>query len=106
VLKDGFLYGLSERGNYFCINAKTGEATWTDTVRRQNFGAILDAGSVLLGLTQDGTLSVFQPNDKAYTEIAGIKVADTQTYAHPVLAGQRLFVRDQDSVMLWLITVP
>jgi len=42
-------------------------------------------------------------NEKAYTEIASIEVADTQTYAHPVLAGNRLFVRDQDSLTLWLI---
>jgi outer membrane protein assembly factor BamB len=103
VLKDGFLYGLSDRGNFFCINAKTGETAWTDTVRRANFGAILDVGPVLLGLTQNGTLSVFQPSDKAYTEIASIKVADTQTYAHPVLSGNRIFVRDQDSVTLWLV---
>jgi outer membrane protein assembly factor BamB len=106
VLKDGFLYGLSDRGNFFCINAKTGETAWLDTVRRQNFGAILDVGSVLLGLTQNGTLSVFQPSDKAYTEIASIKVAETQTYAHPVLAGKRIFVRDQDSVTLWMIESP
>jgi len=103
VLKDGFLYGLSDRGNFFCLNARTGETAWMDTVRRQNFGAILDAGSVIMGLTQDGTLSVFNPSDKAYTQIAGIKVADTQTYAHPVLAGNRIFVRDLDSVALWMI---
>jgi outer membrane protein assembly factor BamB len=103
VLKDGFLYGLSDRGNFFCLNARTGETAWMDTMRRQNFGAILDAGSVILGLTQDGTLSVFRPSDKAYTQIAGIKVADTQTYAHPVLAGNRIFVRDLDSVTLWMI---
>jgi outer membrane protein assembly factor BamB len=103
VLKEGFLYGLSDRGYFFCIDAKTGETAWTDTVRRQNFGAILDAGPVLLGLTNNGTLSVFQPTDKAYTEIASIKVADTQTYAHPVLAGNRIFVRDQDSLILWMV---
>jgi outer membrane protein assembly factor BamB len=103
MLKDGFLYGVSERGNFFCINAKTGETAWTDTVRRGNYGAMLDVGPVLICLTQDGTLSVLQPNDKAYTEVASIKVADTQTYAHPILAGKRIFVRDQDSVILWML---
>ena len=103
VLKDGFLYGLSDRGYYFCINAKTGETAWTDTTRRGQFGAILDAGAVLMGLTQDGTLTVFQPGSQAFTQIAAIKVADTQTYAHPIVAGNRFFVRDQDSMILWLI---
>jgi outer membrane protein assembly factor BamB len=103
VLKNGFLYGLSDRGNYFCINAKTGETAWTDTERHGNFGAILDAGSVLIGLTQDGTMQVFQPGEKAFTSVASIKVGETQTYAHPILAGNRIFVRDQDSLILWLI---
>ncbi|MBP1595708.1 MAG: hypothetical protein H6Q05_1085 [Acidobacteria bacterium] len=103
VLKDGFLYGLSDRGYYFCINAGTGQTAWTDTTRRGQFGAILDAGAVLMGLTQDGTLTVFQSNSQAFTQIAAIKVADTQTYAHPIVAGNRFFVRDQDSMILWLI---
>jgi len=103
VLKNGFLFGLSDRGNYFCISANTGETAWTDTVRRGQFAAILDAGPVLMGLTQDGTLTVYQPDSQSFTQIAAIKVAETQTYAHPILSGNRLFVRDQDSMILWLI---
>jgi len=101
VLKNGFLYGLSDRGNYFCINASTGETAWTDTERRRNYCAILDAGTVLLGLTQDGTLTVFQPDPKAFTRVAAIKVSETPTYAHPILAGNRILVRDQDSLILY-----
>jgi hypothetical protein len=61
------------------------------------------AGSVLLGLTQDGTMTVFQPNEKAFTEVAAIKVVETQSYAHPILAGRRIFVRDPDSVILFAL---
>jgi outer membrane protein assembly factor BamB len=103
VLKDGFLYGLSDNGMYFCLNAATGEATWTDSVRRRNYCAIEDVGPVLIGLTQDGTMTVFQPDEKAFTQVAAIKVDETQTYAHPILAGKRIFVRDVDSLILWVI---
>jgi len=103
VLKDGLLFGLSDKGNLFCINAKMGEAAWTDTTGRKNFGTLLDAGSCLMALTQNSQLTVFQPSDKAYTEVASIKVADKQTYAHPIVAGKRIVVRDQDSVTLWTI---
>jgi outer membrane protein assembly factor BamB len=103
VLKNGFLYGLSDNGMYFCINAATGETAWTDTERRRNFCSIVDAGSVLIGLTQDGTMTVFQPNEKAFTQVAAIKVVETQSYAHPILAGKRIFVRDPDSLILWII---
>jgi outer membrane protein assembly factor BamB len=103
VLKDGFLYGLSEKGFLFCLNAKTGETAWADTTSRRNFGEIVDGGSCLLALPQNSQMIVFQPNDKAYTEVASIKVADKGTYAFPVLAGKRIFVRDQDSVILWTL---
>jgi len=103
VLKNGYLYGLSDNGMYFCINAVTGETAWTDTERRRNFCAIVDAGPVLIGLTQDGTMTVFEPNEKAFTKVAAIKVVETQSYAHPILAGKRIFVRDPDSLMLLVI---
>ena len=104
VLKDGLVFGLSQRGRFFCLNARTGQTAWVEsTGGRGDFGSILDAGSVLLGLTATSQLTVFQPSDKEYTELASIKVADTQTYAHPVVAGNRLFVKDQDSVTLWTI---
>ena len=67
------------------------------------FGSIVDAGSVLLALTPASELIVFQPSDKEYTELARLKVAATPTYAHPVVAGNRIFVKDQDSVTLWTI---
>jgi outer membrane protein assembly factor BamB len=100
VLKNGFLFGLSNRGNLFCLNAQTGEAAWTDTASRGNFGAMLDAGSVILALPKNGELIAFKPSDKGYEEAAKIKVADTETYAYPVIAGNRVFVKDKDSVAL------
>ncbi len=104
VLKSGLIFGLSQRGNFFCLDAKTGKTDWTDsTGGRGQFGSVVDAGSVLLGLTAKSTLIAFEPTDKEYTELASIKVANTQTYAYPVLAGNRLFIKDQDSLTLWTI---
>jgi hypothetical protein len=70
---------------------------------RGGFGAIVDAGPVLLALTPKSELVVFQPGEKAYAEVARIKVADSPTYAYPVLSGNRLFIKDQDSVALLAI---
>jgi len=103
VLKDGLLFGLSDKGNLFCINAKTGEADWTDTNRLSNFGAILDAGSCLLALPEKTELIVFKPDGKEFGEITKYKVADTPIYAHPIIAGKRVFVKDQESVALWML---
>jgi len=104
ILDNGFLYGLTGgRGNLYCISAKDGKTAWTDTTARGQFGSIVDAGSFLLLLTQDAQLIVFQPSEKAFTQVADIKVAEGETYAHPILSGKRIFVRDADSVTLWTI---
>lgn len=104
VLKDGLLFGLSDKGSFFCLNAKTGEAAWTDIVtRRDNFGSILDAGSVLVALPSSAELIAFKAGDKQYDELARIKLSDTPIYAHPVLAGKRVFVKDSETLTLWTV---
>jgi len=103
VLKDGLLFGLSNRGNLFCINAQTGQTVWTDTNSHGNFGAILDVGSCLLVLPEKSGLTVFKPDGKEYTQLAQYKVADTPTYAHPIIAGNRIFVKDQESLTMWIV---
>ena len=67
------------------------------------YGSIVDAGSVLLALTPASQLVVFEPSGKEFKELARIKVADTPTYAYPVVSGNRIFVKDQNSVTLWTV---
>ncbi len=128
VLKNGSLFGLTAGNEFFCLKIQDGGTAWTAPStppaagtegegagggpaggRRGGmrggggYGSIVDAGSVLLALTPASELIAFQPTDKAYTELARIKVANTPTYAHPVVAGNRVFVKDQDAVTLWTI---
>jgi outer membrane protein assembly factor BamB len=70
---------------------------------RGGYGQIVDAGSVLLALTPASELVAFQPNDKSFTEVARIKVSGTPTYTHPVVSGNRIFIKDQNDVMLYTI---
>jgi outer membrane protein assembly factor BamB len=70
---------------------------------RGGYGSIVDAGSVLLALTPSAQLVVVQPNGKEYKQLASYKVADSETYAYPVVADNRIFVQDRNSVTLWTI---
>jgi len=105
VLKDGLLFGLSNRNNLYCIDAQTGKTNWTDETARgsRGFGAIVDAGSCLLLLTNDSELIAFKPDGKAYSEIKRYKVAETVTNAHPVIAGNSIFIKDQETVTMFVI---
>lgn len=67
------------------------------------FAAILDAGTVLIAMPNSTDMIVFKPTDKEYSEVAKIKVAETPVYATPVISGARIFIKDQDSVILWTL---
>ena len=56
-----------------------------------------------MALPSNSELIAFKPDDKAYAELARIEVADTSTYAHPVIAGNRAFVKDQEILTLSML---
>ena len=103
VLKGGHLYGMSARGNLFCLNAETGALAWLDETPRGRggFAAIVDAGPALLVLPSGGELLVVEPDPAGLKELATYKVSDGQTYAHPVPADGGLFIKDLQALTLW-----
>jgi outer membrane protein assembly factor BamB len=104
VLKDDMLFGISSRDFLFCMNAKTGKTAWTNRIRgERGYGSVVDVGSALLALSPSAQLLVFEPTDKAYKQVARYKVADEDTYAYPVAAGNRIYVKELDSVILWTV---
>jgi len=99
ILKDGILFGY--HNHFFCADAKTGAAVWADGANRGNSAALVDAGPVIFATTVNSELVTFKPTEKEYTELARIKVADTEIWAHPVISGKRVYVRDRENVALW-----
>ena len=105
VLKEDLLYGYSNSGSLFCIDALTGQTAWADTIKhdRGGFAGILDAGPVIIALPSSSELIVFKPVKEKYSELAKIKIADSPTYASPVVAGNRIYIRDEKTISMWKI---
>jgi outer membrane protein assembly factor BamB len=105
LLHEGRIYGVSSAGNgFFCLDAKTGDSLWTDSTKRGQCGCIVDGGSVLLALTSDKDLVAFRPSGKEYNQVAKYRVADSETWCVPIIAGNRVFVKDKGgSLTLWTI---
>lgn len=101
VLVGSELYGLAQTGTLFCLNAQDGKTLWTAPLGGRDFGSIVAAGPVLMALTPQQELTVFTPSEKEFKKVATYKVASSDTYAQPVVAGSRVFIRDQDSLTLW-----
>jgi len=101
VWKGGRLYGYGRR--LYCLNAETHEILWEGTESLGNSAAIVDAGQVMVALGVKGDLVIYDPDTPQYQELARYKLADTDTWAHPIIAGSRIYIRDKEAVTLWTI---
>jgi RNA polymerase sigma factor (sigma-70 family) len=101
VLAGELLFGMSVRkqGSFFCLDANSGKTLWEQECRQQvGHASIVNAGSVLLLLTNDGRLVLIKPSATRYEPIAEYRVSDTATYAHPVLLGNRVLIKDASTL--------
>jgi hypothetical protein len=58
-------------------------------------------GEVIACLPANGQLIFFSPSETAYTELAKYKVADSEVYAHPLIAGDKIYIKDKESLTCW-----
>ena len=105
VLDGDYLYGISSlrKGQYFCLNAKTGESLWATEGREGNHASVLNAGSVLLFLTADADLIVAAKSRKGFEPLARYDVADSATWSHLVAFGKQFLIKDDTSLALWSV---
>jgi outer membrane protein assembly factor BamB len=99
VLKEGLIFGLSDSGKFFCIDATSGKTAWTDEGKHGGYGAIVDIGPAIVALTSKAELIGFEPTDKEYKELGHLKVSEKPTYAFPVLSNKGMYVKDQDNLI-------
>jgi outer membrane protein assembly factor BamB len=103
VLSEGLLFGFSHRrkGQFTCLDAGTGSALWTSPGRQGENSAILDLGDVLLFLTNDAELIVAKKSSKGFEPIHRYNVAESPTWAHPVVLGNEILIKDSKTLALW-----
>ena len=104
LLKNGHLYGHEARlGKLFCLDAETGKTCWSDTIAYNRFASNLDLGNEILSLTANGNMIIYEPNPERYVEKAKYNVSGNEVYAHPVIAGNRIFTKEQEKIICWQV---
>ena len=98
-----FIYGFSNRrkGQIFCLDATTGTVKWATEGRAGTNAALQIAGPNLVVLTTEGDLLVVKKSPEKYEELHRYTVADSGTWAQPVVLKEGILVRDAQSVSLW-----
>jgi outer membrane protein assembly factor BamB len=100
VLAGNRLTGFSykKKGQFFCLDAETGKTLWESAGRMGENAAILNAGDLFFCLTDEAKLLVLKSNATSFTPVKEYEVATSPTWAHPVLVGNRILVKDKTSL--------
>ena len=105
VLSDDLLFGLSHRssGQYFVLDARSGELEWLGEPRAAQNTAVVKADDVLFLLNDDAELTVARIGRGGLERLRTYTVADSPTWAQPAISGNRLFIKDLNTISLWTV---
>lgn len=94
VLVNGFLYGFSN-SILTCMEFETGKVLWRN--RSVGKGSLTYADGNLYLLGEENTVGLAEANPTAYVEKGRFQIADQgwPSWAHPVVCGGKLFIRNQ-----------
>ena len=100
VLAGNRLAGFSykKKGQFFCLDADTGKLLWESAGRMGENVAILSAGNLFFFLNDEAKLFVLNSDAASFAPVKEYQVASSPTWAHPVLLGSRILVKDKTSL--------
>jgi outer membrane protein assembly factor BamB len=95
VLVDGYLYGFNN-SILTCMEFETGKVLWRD--RSVGKGSVAYADGHLYVLSEDNVVGLVEASPVAYREKGRFTIADQgwPSWAHPVVSGGRLYLRNQN----------
>ncbi len=89
-------------GRLVCREFKTGKLVWADETKRK--GSIVYAEGLLYCRNERGTMSIVEASPKGYKEISSFEQpfrSGKNAWAHPVVTGGKLYLRDQDVLLCY-----
>lgn len=101
VVKDGFLYGTGN-GALICIDLSNGKIAWQN--KSVGKGAVAFADGHIYLRSERGPIALVEANPKEYKEGGRFdqpERSNQQAWAHPVIAGGKLYLRDQDNLFCY-----
>ena len=103
ILVGDYLYGFSS-AILTAMQFDTGKVAWRD--RSVGKGSLVFADERLYIYSEGGVVGLVQPSPEKYVEHGRftIQTGRLPTWAHPVVSGGKLFIRDQDTIYAYDVT--
>jgi outer membrane protein assembly factor BamB len=104
VLSGSHLYGIGAAKDFVCIDASSGQVTWSEKGFGE-VGHVISDGSRQLVLLESGELRLLAVNPGRYEELGRFQACG-KTFSQPAWNGSLLLVRDPSSLTAWSIVRP
>jgi outer membrane protein assembly factor BamB len=107
VLVGDYIYGGHGHNNGFpiCVELKTGKIVWGGNQRGpgQESAAVTSADGQLYFRYQDGLMALIQASPGGYKLNGEFKIPQVSgpSWSHPVVAGGKLYLREQDNLFVY-----
>ena len=104
VIYEGNLYGF-DSGIFTCIDLDTGERRWKGGRYGKGQVLLLEDSGLLLIAAEKGQLVMLEANPEGMTELFKMDALDGRTWNHPVVVGDRLYLRNSSEAVAYRLPV-
>jgi outer membrane protein assembly factor BamB len=104
VVHNGYVYGFNG-GILACIDVKDGTRKWKGGRYGNGQLVLLRDQDLLLVISEEGSLALVKASPDQFTELAHFSALEGKTWNHPVLAGDRLLVRNDREMVAFRLSL-
>ena len=103
VVNGNSLFGKSHfrQGQFFRLDIDTGEIIWRGPSRMGEYATFLSLDEHVIILKDDAALEIIDATSSGYEPIVSYEVAESPTWAAPVLLKDGFLIKDRTKLFRW-----
>ncbi len=104
VVYQDHIYGF-DGGLFACVSVETGDRRWKDGRYGKGQVLLLEDSGLLLVSSEQGHGVLLQANPEQHTELAKVPLISGKTWNHPVVVGDRLYIRNGETAACYRLAL-
>jgi outer membrane protein assembly factor BamB len=105
VVYENHLYGF-DNAIFTCLDLATGERNWKGGRYEKGQALLLADSGLILVVSERGALVLLRATPERHEELAKIPALDGKTWNHPIVVGDRLYLRNSEEAVCYELATP